>query len=261
MVLAVTRDDSIVHFQALSAEQIDEEAVREIKCLMFQLSTEDVIESPTGLVLWVDGVDHAVVELAEEKLGIRVVLDHRPSPVLPEKGSKLLPTVVAIHRQQVKRRRKIQKVALALAAVWAVFIGWNVWNYYQAKQEADKLVRDMNRLRPKAMWIPTFNKRYDLLKKAIEYNRFPIELFHLCVSKLPPKDVRFTNFAIENETIRIQGEAVNSAAANRYGGILFGLEELKPYSLDWETRPKYNTKRKDGTVEFSIVSVYKTTKS
>ena len=261
IVLAVTRDDSIVHFQALSAEQIDAEAVREIKCLMLQLFTEGVIESPSGLVLWVEGVDHAVVELAREKLGIRVLLDHRPSPVLPEKGSKLLPTVVAIQRQGVERRRKIQKIALALAAVWAIFIGYHLWDYYKEKKEADLLVRSMNALRPKAVWIPDFKGRYEKLEKAIEVDRFPIELFHICVSKLPDKDVRFTNFAIENETIRIQGEAMNSAAASKFGGVLFDVEELQPYKLGWETRPKYNTKRKDGTVEFSIVSRYDATNS
>lgn len=257
MVLAVTRDDSIVHFQALSADEIDGEAVREIKCLMLQLFTEGVIESPAGLVLWVDGVDDAVIQLAQEKLGIRVLVDRRPSPVLPETGSKLLPTVVAIQRLSAERRRKLQKIILALAAVWIVFMGYHVWRYMQAEREAKQLVVTMNNLRPKAVWIPEFKQRYEKIAKAIEIDRFPIELFHVATSKLPEKDVRFTNFAIENETIRIQGEALNSAAASKFGGVLFGVEELKPYNLEWETRPKYNTKRKDGTVEFSIVSVYK----
>ena len=256
MVLAVTRDDSIVHFQALSAEQVDEEAVREIQCLMMQLFTEGVIDNPAGLVVWVDGVEESVVELAQEKLGIRVVLDRRPSPVLPENDSKLLPTIVAIQRQDAERRRKIQKVVMALVAVWAAFIGYHLWDYAKEKREADNLVRSMNQLRPKAVWIPEFKERYEKLEKAIDYERFPIEIFHACISKLPEKDVRFVRMAIENESLRIEGEAKDSGAASKFAGVLFAAEDLKRFNLEWETRPQYNKKRRDNTVEFSIVSKY-----
>ncbi len=252
IVLAVTRDDSIVHFQALSAEKVDEEAVREIKCLIMQLSTEGVIEEPAGLMLWVQGVEEPIVKLAEEKLGMRVLRDLRPGPVLPEKGSKLLPTAVAIQRQTSERRRKIRNIALALAAVWAAFIGYHLFSYFQATKRSKTLARSMQQLRPKAVWIPEFKARYDLVKKAVEVDHFPVELFYLAAAKLPEKGVRFTDFSIEGDSIRIQGEAENSNAANKYGGVIFNSEELGAFEWIWEKRPAYNTKRKDGTVEFAI---------
>jgi hypothetical protein len=172
--------------------------------------------------------------------------------VLPQKGSKLLPTVVALQRQSAERRRKVRNVLLVAAAVWAAFIGYHFWNYYSATKEAKRYRISMNALRPKAVWIPEFKQRYDLVQKAIEVRHFPIELYFLAHSKLPEKGVRFTNFSIENDSIRIQGEASNSNEANKYGGILFKAEELSDYKWVWETRPKYNTKRKDGTVEFAI---------
>ena len=252
IVLAVTRDDSIVHFQALSTEKIDEEAVREIKCLMLQLASEDVIEEPAGLMLWVQGVEDSVATLAEEKLGMRVLRDLRPSPILPEKGSKLLPTAVAIQRLSAERRRKVRNIGLALAAVWAAFLGYHVFSYFQAKGQATKLARTMNQLRPKAVWIPEFKSRYDLVKKAVDVEYFPVELFYLAAAKLPDKGVRFTDFSIEGDSIRIQGEAENSNAANKYGGVIFNSKELDAFEWIWEKRPAYNTKRKDGTVEFAI---------
>ncbi|MGI9239280.1 MAG: hypothetical protein ACR2RV_00680 [Verrucomicrobiales bacterium] len=252
LVLAVTRDDSIVHFQALSAEQIDEEAVREIKCLMLQLATEGVVDEPAGLMLWVQGVEDPIVKLAEEELGMRVMRDLRPSPVLPEKGSKLLPTEVAIQRLSAERRRKIRNIALGLAAVWAAFIGYHFFSYFKAKKKANELARSMQVLRPRAEWIPEFKARYDQVKKAVEVEHFPVELFYLAAAKLPEKGVRFTDFSIEGDSIRIQGEAENSNAANKYGGVIFGADELGAYEWIWEKRPAYNTKRKDGTVEFAI---------
>ena len=251
LVVAVTRDDSIVHFQALSAEQIDEEAVREIKCLMLQLSTEGVVESPAGLMLWIEGVEEEVVELAHRELGIRVLRDLRPSPVLPEKASQLLPAVVAIQRQAAERRRQIRNVVLAVAAVWALVMGWFVFGYFQEKKKADELARVMQKKRPEAEWIPAFETRYNQLRKAIEVPRFPVELYYRVHSKLIPY-VRLTSFSIENDTLRLQGEARNSTAANQFGGKLFKAEDLAPYNLDWESRPKNNAKRKDGTVEFAI---------
>ena len=183
---------------------------------------------------------------------MRVLRDLRPSPVLPDKNSDLLPTVVAIQRQNAERRRKIRNIALAAVGVWAIFIGWNYWSYYKEDKEADNLVRSMNQLRPKAVWIPEFKDRYDLVKDSIEIKHFPIELYYLAASKLPEKGVRFTNFSIENDSIRIQGEAQNTKAAHSYGGTIINDEGLGDYKWIWETRPKYNTKRKDGTVEFAL---------
>ncbi|MFT5410454.1 MAG: hypothetical protein ACI9NC_003184, partial [Verrucomicrobiales bacterium] len=252
MVLAITRDDSIVHFQALSAEEIDEEAVREIKCLMMQLEGEGVIDNPAGIMLWVEGVDEPTVALAEEKLGIRVLRDLRPAPVLPEKGSKLLPAVVALQRVAAERRRKIGMVLMGVAVLWVAGLGWNFWQLYQKTAESKKLQLSMNRLRPQAVWIPEFRGKYDLVKRAIEIPHFPIELFHRVSGLLPEKGVRFTNFSIEGDTLRIEGEASNSNEANKYGGLVFKAEELSDYAWTWEKRPKYNTKRKDGTVDFAI---------
>ncbi len=252
LVLAVTRDDSIVHFQALSAEQIDEEAVREIKCLMLQLSTEGVLDSPSGLMLWVEGVDEATVELAHRELGIRVLRDLRPAPVLPEKGSQLLPTVVAIQRHAAERRRKIRNIALAVAAVWVCVMAWFIYGYAVQKKEADRQAMVMQKKRPEAEWIPAFEERYKLIRDSIEVPRFPVELYYRVHAKLIPY-VRLTSFSIENDTLRLQGEARDSNAANKFGGILFNKTgDLAQYNLDWEARPKYNAKRKDGTVEFAI---------
>ena len=53
--------------------------------------------------------------------------------------------------------------------------------------------------------------------------------------------------------MRLAGEGLNSSAANRFGAILFKSDSREAYDWHWETRPKYNAKRKDGTVEFSIL--------
>ena len=193
LVLAVTRDDSIVHFQALSSEQIDSEAVREIKCLLMQLSTEGVLNAPAGLVLWVAGVDEEIVELAGRELDMKVLRDLRPPPVLPEKGSVLLPSVVAVQRQTAARRRKIANIALAALVIWGALIGWKIWDFSVADKAAKDSIRKRNNLTARAKWIPSFEERYNELRPAIEVERYPIRPLlptRLEVAKiLPPQEL------------------------------------------------------------------------
>ena len=93
---------------------------------------------------------------------------------------------------------------------------------------------------------------------TLDENAFSAEILPLArdADKPPPKkpqaQVRLTGFAFEGTEVLVSGEGRNSAATHKFGGRLFKDESLNAYDWSWQTRPKYNTKRKDGTVEFSI---------
>ena len=124
-------------------------------------------------------------------------------------------------------------------------------------------------------WYATTEKAARKSKKwvaAVEPAAPAMEIFASCVAPLeknafsvvlippageakkPDLPVRLTNFDFTGKTVRISGEGQNSSVSNKFGGMLFKNESLKAYEWVWESRPKYNSKRKDGTVQFSILS-------
>ncbi|MGI9240530.1 MAG: GspMb/PilO family protein [Verrucomicrobiales bacterium] len=68
----------------------------------------------------------------------------------------------------------------------------------------------------------------------------------------PEPPIRLTRFGFTGDSITLSGEGLNSATANKFGGKLFSNKSLDAYDWHWLMRPRYNTKKKDGTVEFSV---------
>jgi len=259
LVLAVTRDDQMVHFQALSAEEVDGEAMRELKCMILQLGSEGIIGEPAGLVLWTPA-EESVVALAQEALGLRVIQDYRPTPVLPETGSKLLPTIVAIQRIDAERRKRIRMVVMAIAALWLAFIGYSLFGYFKAVKDADQAELAMKRIKPNAVWIPEFKARWRLLEPAVDPSQYPAVILRGVVAQMPAKGVRLVSFNVESETITIKAEAESFRTANDYGGKLMAADDLSDFKWVWLKRPG-ESKRRDKTFEFSIQGTNKYSKS
>ena len=130
-------------------------------------------------------------------------------------------------------------------------------------QVISSLVLSSDRKDPKIMqanlvltsWFARTEKAASKVKKwqsTAQVSDPAIDLYASCIGLLPEKGVRFTGFDFEGKMIRLSGEASNSLEANRFGGKLFKEKDLSMYRWDWEMRPRYNIKKKDGTVEFSI---------
>ena len=97
-----------------------------------------------------------------------------------------------------------------------------------------------------------------------------IEIFSSCVGALdedaisvsavtlegepekPKTPIRLTRFDFIGNTVALAGEGLDSASANKFVAKLFKDQSLDAYDWNWLARPRQNTKKKDGTVEFSI---------
>ena len=197
LVCAVTRDDQLVYFQALASETVDEEAIREIQCMLISLEGEGVVEKSNGLVFWTDDTEEGIEEPVQRLLDLRIIREERPDPVLPAKNSKLVPNEVAIIREQQRKARRVRRLALGVAALYIIGIAAFAGLYVKKLIEVQGIEQEVADLRPQVGWIPSFQERWDRHEATIDANRFPMELFHQTVSRLPEKGVRFTSFTLE----------------------------------------------------------------
>jgi hypothetical protein len=252
VVLAVTSNDQLVYFQSLTAETIDEQAVREIKCLLMQLRMEGTIKEPSGVIVWTDDITPELLIFARSTLGMDVDIEDKPRPVLPARGSKLVPAEVAIIRENEKRRKKIVNVLMAFAALYLIGVGAMAFDYFLKLREVRKHRNDLVSLSPQVEWIPELNRRWAAIEPAVDANQYPMELYYRSIKLLPPKGVRFASYVQDQATITLSGEAINTAEANRYGGEIFKAEDLSDYKWNWIQRPVIDTKKRERTASFKI---------
>ncbi|MEM9478506.1 MAG: hypothetical protein AAGA58_02465 [Verrucomicrobiota bacterium] len=267
LVCAVTREDQLVYFQALASSELDAEAVREIQCLLFSLQGEGVVDEPRGMVLWTDKVAEGAEDLAKNLLGLKVVHEERPDPVMPAKSSKLVPNEVAIIRAQQKKARRIRNAALGLAALYiiglAVFAGFYVKQMLEVRDLKDELAM----IEPQVGWIANFKSEWDRHEAAVDPGRYPMELFHQVTTLLPAKGVRFVGFSHERsydestnsltrDQIIIDGEAMNVGEANKYvSKVRTSQGSLEDYEWDWLRRPAADP-RKNNVATFRFQGDY-----
>jgi len=257
IVVAITRNDQLIYSQALGSHTIDENAVQELKCLLMELSLQGVIAKPAGLVLWTEAVADGADALLEKSLGLKVRRDEKPEPVLPAKGSKLVPSEVALLRLEQKRREKQRVVLLVAAAVYVAFAAWFAFDYFLTARELKGDQAEAAALEPKVGWMGPFKAVWDQVEDTIDGDRYPVELFHRVQSLLPPKGVGFASYISEGNLITIDGVSRTTAEANNYGGKVMGSDQLADYEWQWLQRPTVDTRKRDRTATFRIQGKYK----
>ncbi len=256
LVMALTRGGQLVYFQGLTAEELDIDTVREIKCVLLGLEGQGVVGEPAGIHLWFDEIDDAAGALLQAETGLDAIVTPRPDPVLPQQLSNLLPVEIAVRRMAQKRASKFRAIAMALAACYLAVLGWYFFDYFKTVKLEHQLVARSQDL-SKAEWMRPFRTRWEALGPVTSGDRYPSEILHRCTASVPAKDVRFSSFSIQNGDVLIIGECRDPNAGRKFGTELFKNSLLKDFDWVWLQRPTIDTKRKDGTASFRIQGVYK----
>lgn len=252
VVLAITSNDQLVYFQSLTATSVNEQAIREMKCLLMQLQMEGTVVQPSGIVVWTDDVAPGARDFAQKTLGMECEIEDKPRPVLPARGSKLVPTEVADIRERERRRKKIGNILMGLAALYLVGVGYLAFDYFMKAREVQKKRNELTTLKPEVEWINGVNRKWAAIEPAIDGNQYPLEIFHRTISHLPPKWVRFAGFSKDQMMVTILGESRNTADANQYGGNLFKAEDLSDFVWNWAQRPVIDMRKRERTATFKI---------
>ncbi|MEM7147437.1 MAG: hypothetical protein AAF591_20140 [Verrucomicrobiota bacterium] len=236
LVVAVTRTDTPIYFHTLSSEELDGEAVQEIKVILMQLRMQGVIEDVDEMVVWGRPEAGGTVEqLATKELGMRARYAEAPPPRLPSEVSRLVPEEVAHLRQRRETVRKIKNAALLVGLAYLVVIGVVAGLYLRTKQKAAALRTEIAAVAPETDGVRDAQMRWFLLEKAIDVDGYPIELLHKCVQILPAKGVQLTEFQVSGDEIFMMGNASKYPVAMSFKNDLEKAPLLAEFIWDFET--------------------------
>ena len=113
----------------------------------------------------------------------------------------------------------------------------------------------MEAIKASVDWIPDFENKWNALKPTLDSNVFPAQLLHLATNAMPPEDLRFTGFRVNNGVMTIEGQSKDTNAAYAFYKTLSEAQGLKEnYKWAWIKRPQVDPRKKDRTATFQIQS-------
>ena len=247
LALTVTRGRDPIHFQVLSTEEVSEDSVNELRCILLQLDAQHLTNELLGLAVWGDFTDEEVDRL-KKGLSLKVFRESVPPPSLPATPSNLLPPQVLVLHERAKRRRRIRRLIAAgvgtyLLGILAI-IGYIFWQQNRITQLQNQLNTEL----PTVKAVENTADQWKKVQWAVDPKLYAVELLHQVASLLPPQGMRLTAFQIEKGKVTIRGEASTAAAAFKLNEDIKQSPGLKLFQ--WEM--KSPSLRPDGRAEFII---------
>lgn len=252
-VTVATRNGRAVYFQGLTASEIDEDAVLELKCFLIQLHSLGLIEELAGVVIWGDLLPEASCREIENELDLSVLSEERPSPLLPEEPLDLLPKQVAEEREIASRRQKIRNWATAAACLYLLVAASFVVLYFMQKRHANTLQGEVARLQQEVGWIGPAAERWNRLEDAWNIERYPLDLMLRIIADLPETGVGLTDIDITTDRILLKGEGSNISLVRAFLSSLKRSALLEDY--EWEGPPPKMDQT--GITTFEITGKYR----
>jgi len=244
---AVTRGRNPVHLQILGEREIGPEMIHEVRCALLQLEMQHLCQSLLGIVLWGDFSDEEVQQL-QKGLELRVSREAFPPPIFPATPSKLLPSEVEVLHARRARRRRIQRLLLAGAAVYlaaiAALVGYIGWQKFQLSQMRKQLATEF----PTVQAIQATADEWKKVEWAVDPQLYPVEILYQVAALIPAQGMRLTAFEIVKGKLSIRGEASGAAAAFKLAEDIKASRSFKLFQ--WQMRSP--SLRPDGRAEFTI---------
>src|SRR6201986_4332092 len=247
LAVTISRGRDPIHFQVLYAEEVSNESVNEIRCILLQLESQRMINELLGLAIWGDFTD-AEVELLQQGLGLKAFRKSLPPPSLPTTASKLLPPQVSVLHEKPRRRRRIRRLIAAAAGAYLLavlaIIGYIFWQQHRITELQSQLSAE----HPTVAAIQGTADQWHKVEWAVDPKLYAVELLHQVADLLPPQGMRLTAFQIEKGKLIIRGEASTAAGAFKFNEDIKQNAALKQFRWDM----KSPSLRPDGRAEFII---------
>jgi len=242
-VFAIYRDGKLIYCQATSndAAQPDAGLAREIKIALMQLSLQDMAIEPRRIVVWGDDEQ---VDLSALKAVFQapVECEPKPTPVLPDPLSKLLPEDVRAARNEAIKRRNIIAGIAAGVVVYLAVVAWLGYGVWQKSADINELTQLADEIAPERVDYEQHMKQWDELQLAIDENYWPVDILDRIHECIPPNSgLRLKSAEVSGYSIKLNGEAPSLKAANDFSFKLSkhnGLARLR-----WELPPANSSSR------------------
>jgi Tfp pilus assembly protein PilN len=233
-VFAFYHQGKALYCQATSIgeAQPGDDLVREIRLAQIQLSLQGIELEPSQIELWTTEIPDTTALAAAFRCPVNA--GPRPSPVLPEPRSKLLPADVRAARRAAQQRQTIILAVAAVVLAYLGLIGWLGYGLWQTSQETKLFLAEANRLAPDAADYQTFLARWDELEYAVDVRYSPVELLakiHKCIPAAG--GLRLKSAEITAREITLVGEAQQESAVGQFSLALSKSPDLN--YLKWQT--------------------------
>lgn len=231
LVLAITQGPRLVYFSPLSASALDSNAVSEINHICLQLSFQRVVTEVTGVVLWTDEGDPALIQRAT---GMAVSLQDKPTPRFAAAsghgGLMPLDLLEAQGQQTASAKRRLAGLSAGFVlavcvAVFAVLIGL-------VSRERDALLDQVAALSPRASKVENQKAAWEEAGSAIDPTASPMETLLRIMEPTASSQITITELEWTPKNIVIRGRAPEIAPALQYVQEIKDAESLLAYS--WE---------------------------
>lgn len=221
-VFAVTRGGKLAYFQALSGSFLSGADVRDIRLALTQLALQGVELDLHRAVIWTtghesDATDDTVRALGEA-LEIEAVAEPKPSPLIPNPISHLVPADVRAEQRLRASKRKRNMIIAAGLLVYLGVAGFFGYQYYDLHKKHKRSDKDLAEIKTEYSSIETFVQDWNELAPVVEDQYWPLNNA-LNVSKAVPmnQDVRLKKFNSNGDVITVEGDAGVFKQATEFG--------------------------------------------
>jgi len=247
LAMTISRGRDPIHFQVLSTEEVSDESVNEIRCILLQLESQHLINELLGLAIWGEFTDEEVERL-QQGLALKTFRESVPPPSLPATASKLLPAQVSVLHEKARRRSRIRRLIAAAAGIYLLgilgIIAYIFWQQSRISQLQNQLTAEL----PTVTAVQGTADQWRKVQWAVDPKLYAVELLNQVAGLLPPQGMRLTAFQIEKGKVIIRGEASTAAGAFKFNEDIKQNAALKIFQ--WEM--KSPSLRPDGRAEFII---------
>jgi hypothetical protein len=247
LAAAVTRGRNPIHLQILGETEVGPELIHELHCILLHLETQRLSDSLLGAVLWGDFSDEELAAV-QNGLDLRASRESFPVPTLPATACKLLPDEVEVLHARRRRRRRIQRLLMGVAAIYVAALlalaGYIAWQKFQISELRKQLAVEL----PTVQAIQGTADEWKKVAWAVDPQLYPVEILHQVAGLIPAQGLRLTAFEIAKGKLSIRGEASGAAAAFKFAEDIKANPRLQLFQ--WQMRSP--SLRPDGRAEFAI---------
>ncbi|MBL9142639.1 MAG: hypothetical protein JNM99_03060 [Verrucomicrobiaceae bacterium] len=245
LVVAITVGPQLAYFSPMSASSLDQSGLAELNNICLQLTFQKVLESLSGIVLWMEDGD---VERIHKMTGLEVRRDSRPGPrLIAGQQTGLMPMDVIAARQAQQASARHRMVALSAGFVIAVFVAAFSALMSIATSERDALREKIAEITPRASRVAGHRAAWMEAAPAVDPTQFPMQVLLNCMEPKSP-ELALMSFECTPDRVLIQGHTPSVEEALKYQQDIKDSENLTAFI--WEAGvPKINERDNSATFE------------
>lgn len=246
--LALTGADGPVYFQSLPHRELTPECLGDIRTAIWMAQAQGWVPAIETLALVGNWMALSASEL-EHATGLRVVRVDADILALPEPPQELVPREVRKRRITHRRRRRIVRIGLVVAALYAAFLSYEILTGVFLSTANSRLRAQLDAIMPAVQEMQNTARRLDALNPALDTKTYPLEILYRVTALLPEQGVRLTRFEITADRLEIGGESTTAREAFDFMRNLQEAEALR--HITWDDPPQPIPLPND-TTRFSI---------